>query len=149
MDITKLFTVNHQSTKASIGLLILRTVAGIALMMHGYPKMQNPTEWLGPDTPFHGALLFLAALSEFGGGLGLLLGLLTPVALFGIICTMVVATSFHVFILHSPFVSKSPGGLSFESASASGYLAIAMMFLLVGPGKFFLDHKLFNSNPKS
>jgi len=38
-----------------------------------------------------GFLQGLAALSEFGGGLALIAGLLTPLAAFGIACTMVVA----------------------------------------------------------
>src|SRR6218665_1102626 len=79
------------SNRLATALLLLRLMAGIALMSHGFGKIQAPFSWMGPDAPIPGFLLFLAALSEFGGGLALVLGLLVPLASFGIICTMAVA----------------------------------------------------------
>ena len=66
----------------AVGLLVLRLVAGSALMLHGWPKIQNPFGWMPPQSPVPGILQALAALSEFGGGLALILGLLTPIAAF-------------------------------------------------------------------
>ena len=76
--------------RAALGLLILRVVTGVALMIHGWPKMQNPMHWMdkmGSGTP--AIFQALAALGEFAGGLGLIVGLLTPIATFGIAATMV------------------------------------------------------------
>ena len=74
---------------------------------------------------------FLAALSEAGGGLLLILGLLTRPACFFLLSTMVVATTVHI-----------QGGDSFNDYSHA--LEAAILFfslLLIGPGKYSLDAK--------
>jgi putative oxidoreductase len=126
--------------RAALGLLIVRVIAGIALMYHGWGKIQTPFSWMPPDAPIPSFLQFLAALSEFGGGLALVLGLLTPIAAFGIFCTM----AFAVFAVHvksgHPFVATT-GGPSYELAAA--YLGTALLVIFAGPGKFSLDSLLF------
>jgi len=122
------------------GLLFLRLAAGAALMLHGWPKMQNPFGWMPPEAPIPGVLQFLAAFSEFGGGLALILGLLTPIAAFGIACTMAVATLMVHLTQGHPFVA-SGGGPSYELALV--YLAIALLMMLAGPGVLSPDYLLF------
>jgi putative oxidoreductase len=125
----------------STGLLILRIVAGTAFAFHGWGKIQNPMSWMGPDAPVPGFLQFLAALSEFGGGIAWVLGLFTPIASLGIICTMLVATGMHLFVMKDPFVASGPGQSSYELAAV--YLAVAIAFFVTGPGKFSGDAKVF------
>ena len=60
------------------------------MTMHGWSKIQNPFGWM-QGAPVPGFLQALAALSEFGGGLALIVGLLTPFACLGIMSTMFVA----------------------------------------------------------
>jgi putative oxidoreductase len=125
----------------SFGLLALRLVMGTAFLFHGWPKIQHPFGWMGPDADMPGVLQSLAALSEFGGGLALILGLLTRLACLGIGGTMFVALA-TVHIPHGdPFVGK-PGTPSFELAAV--YLACALLLLLVGAGRFSLDALLFS-----
>ncbi len=125
---------------ASIALLLLRLIVGAAFVIHGSQKIQNPLGWMGPESPVPGFFQLLAAISEFGGGIAWILGLLTPLAALGIGCTMTVAVSMHSMVLHDPFVSLT-GGRSFELASA--YLCIAVLILVMGPGKFSLDANIF------
>lgn len=126
------------STKTSVALLFLRIVVGAAFIIHGWPKMQAPFGWMGPDAPIPGFLLFLAALSEFGGGISLILGLLTPLFTLGMAFTMAVAVYFHAS-KGDPFVAH--GGSSYELALV--YLAVALLIHFAGPGDFAADRKIF------
>jgi len=121
--------------KGAVAILVLRLVAGLAFIQHGWPKFQHAFSWMGPEATVPGVLQALAALSEFGGGIALVLGLLTQLAAFGISCTMLTA----IFMVHvpkgDPFVGQ--GGSSYELAAV--YLAIMAVLLLRGPGRCSLD----------
>src|SRR5947208_11613464 len=66
------------TTWQSLALLVLRLVVGIAFILHGLPKIQNPMHWMGDKvSPI---LQLAAAVVEFGGGTALRVGFLTPFA---------------------------------------------------------------------
>ncbi len=118
------------SPRVSMGLLFLRIVVGAALMAHGSGKIVAAFDWMGPDAGVPGILQALAALSEFGGGLALILGVLTPLASLGIFITMAVAALFHI--------NKGDGFVGgWELATV--YLVCSVLFLLAGPGRYSLD----------
>lgn len=129
-----------QPSCASTALLLLRLVVGAAFVLHGWGKIQNPMGWMGPQAPVPGVFQLLAAIAEFGGGIGLILGLITPLAALGIACTMAVAVLTHLTVMKDPFVNAT-GGSSYELASV--YLSISILLLMVGPGRFSLDSKVF------
>ena len=135
-----LLRVSRLSASASFGLLLLRLVVGLAFVFHGWGKIQDPLHWMGPDAGTPGVFQALAALSEFGGGMAWMLGLLTPLASFGIACTMAVAVYTHAIVMGDPFAMRQSGG-SYEPAGV--YLCIALLLLLAGPGRFSLDRILF------
>lgn len=123
----------------SVGLLALRLVMGAAFLFHGWPKIQNPFGWMGPDAAMPGILVALAALAEFGGGIALVVGLFTRPASVGIACVMVVAIGM-IHVPHGdPFVGQ--GGPSYELAAV--YLACTILFLVLGAGRFSADALLF------
>src|SRR5687767_9974835 len=124
------------SGPGAVGLLILRVVVGAAFMFHGWDKIQNPFGWRGPDSPTPGFLQALAALSEFGGGLALIFGLLTPIAAFGIACTMIVAITSVSLPAGQPFVARG-GGRSYELSLT--FLSVMVTLMSVGPGILSLD----------
>jgi putative oxidoreductase len=124
----------------SVGLFLLRLVMGVAFMFHGWPKIQNPLAWMGPESPVLGILQALAALAEFGGGMALIAGFLTRLASLGIMSNMIVALGMVHLPHGDPFVSKA-GGPSYELAAV--YLACAVLFVLLGPGRFSVDAILF------
>ena len=126
--------------RPAFGLLLVRIVFGAALMLHGLDKIQNPFHWMDRmPGPAPGIFQGLAALSEFGGGLALILGLLTPLACLGIISTMVVAfLKVHLPAGH-PFVAGGPA--SFETVAFFAVVALAL--LVSGPGALSLDAWLF------
>jgi putative oxidoreductase len=125
--------------RGAIGLLLLRLVAGAAFLVHGSGKIQAPFAWMPPEAPVPGVLQALAAVAEFfGGGLGWIAGFLTPLASLGVLATMTVAVFFHVS-RGDPFVGA--GGPSFELALV--YWCVALLLLLLGPGRYSLDAQLF------
>ena len=140
MNILEIFKPLRLSPRVSLGLLILRVVTGLAFIIHGYGKITNPFAWMPPEAGVPWILQGLGALSEFGGGLAWILGLLTPLASLGLACTMAMAVWMHAVVRGDPFVPSGPGG-SYELASI--YLCIAVLLLLTGPGRFSLDRVVF------
>lgn len=126
-----------------IGLLILRIGLGIMMMLHGYPKLfGGPEMWaeLGTATQSVGITFapvffgFMASITEFFGGLFLLLGLFFRPALVLLIVVMIVAAASHL-----------SAGDGFTDTSHSIELAIVFLsMLLIGSGKYSLDKKLNN-----
>lgn len=138
----KLFYCETVGPIGSVGLLLLRLVMGVAFMHHGWPKIQNPLGWMGPEAHVPAILQTLAALAEFAGGMGLIVGLLTRLASLGIATNMVVALGLVHLPHGDPFVSRT-GSRSYELAAI--YLACAIVFFLLGPGRFSLDAILFRT----
>lgn len=131
----------RQKKLRNIGLLILRVGLGIMFMLHGYPKVfGGPEMWtnvgsamqlIGIDFApmFFG---FMAGITEFFGGLFLMLGLFFTPSLIFLIIVMVVATATHI-----------ASGDPFTTYSHSIELAIVFMsLLLIRPGEYNLDKKL-------
>lgn len=140
--LTRLFQPLSLPTSGSTALLLLRLIAGSAFMIHGWGKMQAPFAWMGPDAPVPGLFQFLATLSEFGGGLAWILGLLTPLGSLGIWFTMTTAVCTHFLVFKDPFVSLA-GARSAELPSV--FWAVSLVLMFVGPGRFSLDMKIFGA----
>src|SRR6266568_3621879 len=90
------------ATDNDAAITVLRLVMGIVFFAHGAQKMLG---WFG-GYGFTGTMgfftgmlhipavfAFLAIAAEFFGGLGLIFGLLTRVASFGVFCNMIVAVA--------------------------------------------------------
>ena len=79
--IARLLPPFHPGSTA-LGLMVVRLVAGAAMMLHGWPKIQEPMTWMEKMAPGQVApvLQAAAAVAEFGGGICWMLGLLTPIA---------------------------------------------------------------------
>lgn len=132
--------------KASVAMLAFRIVIGIAFVLHGLPKIMAPMTWMegmGMDTP--GIMQAIAAFAEFGGGLAIVLGLLTPVAAFGILVTMIGA----LFMVHFPagdvFVSMNQQ--TFELPLL--YAVSAFVLMMVGPGSYSVDAMMGSAETRS
>jgi len=129
----------------AVGILILRLVIGLTLAAHGAQKLfgwfggPGMSKWtesvkrlrIRPAQPW----AWVAALSEFGGGLLLALGLLGPLGSLAIIGAMLVAIA-TVHLSKGFWLSK--GGYEFNLAIISAAVALA----LTGPGSYSLDNAL-------
>jgi putative oxidoreductase len=129
----------------SLGLLILRVVVGLTVAAHGAQKLfgwwggPGMTGWtqavtklrIRPAAPW----AWVAALSEFGGGLLLALGLLSPLGSFGIAGAMLVA----IATVHWPNgFWNGKRGYEFNLTLLGSVAALA----LTGPGIYSLDQAL-------
>jgi putative oxidoreductase len=136
--VANFFYRNGWTSGQSLGLLVLRLVAGTAFILHGWPKIQQPTSWMGDGAP--AILQLAAALAEFGGGIALILGFLTSLATAFIAVDMLFALFLVHFPKHQPFVGGGPGG-SFETPLL--YFAVMVALFATGPGRYSLDAALF------
>lgn len=138
---TQIFAVRSYISSINFTLLLVRLVFGLAMIFHGMGKIQAPFTWMGPEAGVPGFFQFLAAFSEFGGGIALIVGLLTPLASLGMAFTMLVAAGMHAFVMGDPFVASGPGQGSYELATV--YLVLSLLFMATGPGKHSLDRMFF------
>ena len=137
----------------AVGLLLLRIAMGVAFVIHGSGKVGWPNvsighamSWMGPKSDIPGFFQGLAALAEFGGGLALIFGFVTPLAALGIMATMAVAYFKVMVPNHIPFVADKPGAMSYELVAV--FFTAATLFLTVGPGKLSLDYLIFGNGKK-
>ncbi len=126
----------------SIGLLILRIAVGLTIAGHGAQKLfgwfkghgLEGTAKMFEQLGFVPAKLtaFLAAVTEGGGGLLLVLGLVTPVGAMFVFSVMLVA-ALAVHIKKGFFIQG--GGYEYNFVLGLGGLSLAF----TGPGSYSLD----------
>jgi len=131
--------IQQNTIPENIGFLLLRFFVGLALCTvfeKFFPKngIWGPQEWFIQDTanmgfPFPSFFAWVAVLSEFFGGILLMLGLFTrPAALLNVLVTFTAT-----FIYHNGDIGNS-GLISFF------FMIMCLCILLFGPGKFSLDY---------
>src|SRR6201994_2741273 len=125
------------------GLLVLRVVLGLTMAAHGYNKffgkggLAGTAGWFDSmgmkPGMFHARV---AATTEMSAGLGVAVGLLTPIPAAGFVALMLVAA----WTVHRPngfFIVKE--GWEYNLVLAGSAIAVATL----GPGKFSLDYVIF------
>ena len=123
-----------------IVLLIVRVVLGVIMIYYGWPKLKDPAK----NARDFGSMGFkpgwlwgsVVLLVEFGGGLLIILGLLTPIAavLFGF--EMLVGSIWKATKAGKPFVDWSYD---------VQLLALCLLLLALGPGAFSIDAALWSA----
>ena len=115
----------------------LRVVCGISLMVHGWPKIQNPMGAAGmvEGLGFAPGWLWspMLAATEFFGGLLLILGSLTRFAAAGATVVLIVTAYFH-------WIVQAEGYRGAELSLIWG--AATLFFAVHGAGRFSVDARL-------
>jgi putative oxidoreductase len=114
-------------------LLILRVVLGIIMLYHGWPKLTDLggtiEGFTGMGVPLPALSALFATVAEVGGGLLLLLGVLTDVAGLLVAIDMLGAIT---FVHAKNGFAVNDGGVEWPLALLAMGLAVA----LAGPGRF-------------
>jgi putative oxidoreductase len=133
MDITR-----NKPRKVDASLLIMRVFLGSALAVHGahkiFGQMDGFTQGVaGIGFPVPVLFAWLAALSEFAGGLFIALGLFTRVS--ALFAAVVMGVAFFMVHAADPFRVKE---------LAYVYLVFTGSMILCGGGYFSLDMMMVN-----
>lgn len=137
------FILLSSKSSLELGLLFIRMGIGLIFVVHGFLKLTGGPEkwiWLGQQlAPFGITFLpvvwgFIAANTEFLGGLCLIFGLATRLATLFIACVMIVALVYHL-----------KNGDSWTVYSYALAMLIVMIGLLLsGPSRYSLDEYIYN-----
>jgi len=121
-----------------LALLVLRLGLGIIMIAHGWQKLSGGLgKFMGflPNIGVPGWMAYPVVAAELGGGILVLVGLLTRLGALSILIDMTVA----IIKVHWKNGLKGPGGYEFPLACA--VIAFALIFLGAGPisldGAFF------------
>ena len=124
------------SNKVDLALLILRVGIGLMFILHGYPKIIGGMEkWTGLGSYGMGSLGihifpafwgFMAAFSEFAGGIMIMLGLYIRYFSILLFITMLVAISSHL--------AGGDGIMGASHAIESAVVFVCLFFS--GPGNY-------------
>ena len=113
-----------------LALLALRLVLAAVMISHGsqkifggMPRFQTMVTGIG----FPAWMAYLSAAAEFGGGILVLVGLLTRCAAFAIVIDLMVA----IVKIHWKAGLRGPGG--YEHAMSVAVIAFALIFFGAGP----------------
>jgi len=143
--------VHLLATTPDWAVAVARITLGLVFFAHGAQKllgwfggygfastMQTFTSQLKMPAP----LAFLVIMSEFFGGLGLIVGLFSRLAALGIIATMAGAV-FAVHLQHGLFMNwygdKKGHGIEYHLLA----IALALLILVEGAGAWSLDRVLY------
>lgn len=122
---------------ATVTVLYMRLIAGIAFMVHGWPKIMAPMSAVGmvEGLGFYPGWFWapLLAATEFFGGMLLALGLLIRPAAFAVSIVLCVTTYFHWIVQAEGFGGAEKSLL---------WLAITLYFVAHGGGRLSLDRAI-------
>jgi len=118
------------------GLLLLRVVLGIIFLVHGTMKWSmwgmSPSEQL-PEAML--TILKILSVAEPLGGIALILGFLTPIAIIGLSIIMLGAMNAKITMLHLHFMEQQTAGWEFDFLILGSLICL----LFSGAGKFSVD----------
>lgn len=141
------------NSRIDAGLLILRIGLGLIVLVYGCqkafglfggPGYAGTIGFMTKDLGIHPVFANLAIAAELFGALGVLFGLFTPVAAFGLACNFAVATYMRAkgSALADAFTKGDPTQMAGVFFPAILFF-LSLGLVLLGSGKYSLDRKFF------
>jgi putative oxidoreductase len=142
--------MKNREELVNLGLLCVRIILGVIFIAHGSQKLFGA--WGGSgidkfaenlqkmDVPAPTLMAYVAASSELGGGLLVLLGLFARIGALAIAGVMIVA----ILKVHLRNGFFAPPGFEYPLA----LLGMALAILLAGPGEFSIQRAFTKRSPK-
>ncbi|HET8783927.1 MAG TPA: DoxX family protein [Pyrinomonadaceae bacterium] len=133
----------HDRSAIDVALLIARIIVGVVFMAHGAQKLFGAFggPGLSAVVQMMGPLGYLVTIGEFFGGLGLVVGFLSRFSAASLIVIMLGA----IGMVHAKFgffmnwMGNQPGeGFEYHLLA----IAILLVILIVGPGRFAISRSL-------
>jgi len=141
---------NFRVRLAGLAPVALRAALAATFIAHGWLNMQtlldggNPVAFLADRLPHAQLLGWLVGVTEFAGGLCILLGLLTRFWSAGLVVLMGMAIRMvhfpEGFKMHAVLADGQPKGAGYEWPLVLGLTALGLF--LLGPGPLSLDYLL-------
>lgn len=132
----EVYEIDNEPKAATLALTLLRVGVGSILMAHGWQKLtaipEHVSSFASLGIPNAKLAVYLAILGEFFGGMGLVLGALTPLAALGIVLTMGAAI---YFVHRSNGLFAQGGGWEYPLT----ILLVGLFFVAHGAGPLSVD----------
>lgn len=144
----KVLALRQFGALAGFAPTVLRVVLGIVFIAHGWDKLQNgPGNFAGfltsLNVPAPEIMAWVVTLLEFGGGIMLILGVLTRIVALLFVLEMIAAIL--LVKIDVGLIAEQGAGAELDLALMAGALAI----LFLGPGKLAVDDKIGLGGPVS
>jgi putative oxidoreductase len=138
----RLFNTNYNHSGLDFALLILRIAISAMMLTHGYPKLQallagGELQFADPFGFGEYLTMLLAVFAEVLCSILLLLGLATRLAAIPLIITMATVI----------FIVQAADGFD-KKEMAAHYLLTYIVILIVGAGRFSIDHLISNNKSR-
>jgi len=115
------------------GLFLLRFMVAIVFIASGYNQLKDPVGRSKSIGMSKGFTIFLG-IAEIAGGLGLVFGVLTQLAAFGLILIMLGAIQKKMFVWHTGFWGTEDQGWHYDLL----FVAMSLVIIFTDGGKYVL-----------
>jgi putative oxidoreductase len=117
------------------GILLLRLMVAAVFITSGWSHVTKAEERSKSIEASKGFTVILG-LAELAGGLGVLFGVLTQLAAFGLILVMLGAIQKKIFVWHTGFWGERASGWHYDLT----FVLINLLILVTGGGRYVLTN---------
>ena len=118
---------------ADLGFLLLRLMVGVVFITSGWNHLKDPAT-RGKSIGMSKAFTIFLGAAEVAGSLGVMFGVLTQLAAFGLILIMLGAIQKKIFVWHTGFWGENSSGWHYDLM----LVVMNLVILFTGGGRWVL-----------